>query len=276
MSSHRWWTVRDSTPLDAKGMQQGALTTVIGLVAGLAMAAIVITARDLQTTADVTSSRFLWGLAIAGLFAVSAFGRGKTHFAKPTEYDLPLLGLDIPMVLLGGAVVGLLSRGDYSFDRWIWTWLFFFLLFLNFRNWYLIEKHKEEELIVGVILLVFGKVMVGSIWIFWPTNEPVASVAGFVGLGLVIIEFVVEIAIPFQRSAARHRTDGGTTQKEEPMAKWRVQYKAPDGSMAQTSVDLDVSTAKDARRKILDGECNLIVTAEALVAVEKMKEGGRL
>ena len=60
------------------------------------------------------------------------------------------------------------------------------------------------------------------------------------------------------------------------MAKWRVQYKAPDGSMAQTSVDLDVSTAKDARRKILDGECDLIVTVEALIAVEKMEEGGRL
>ena len=60
------------------------------------------------------------------------------------------------------------------------------------------------------------------------------------------------------------------------MAKWRVQYKAPDGSMAQTSVQLDVSTAKDAREKILAGECDLIVAFDALIAVEKMEEGGRL
>ena len=41
-------------------------------------------------------------------------------------------------------------------------------------------------------------------------------------------------------------------------------------------LDLDVSTAKDARRKILDGECDLIVKVEALIAVEKMEEGQRL
>ncbi|KKM70307.1 hypothetical protein LCGC14_1441950 [marine sediment metagenome] len=57
------------------------------------------------------------------------------------------------------------------------------------------------------------------------------------------------------------------------MAEWRVQYKAPDGSMAQTTVELDVSTARDAREKILDGECDLIVAVDALIAVEKMSDG---
>ena len=57
------------------------------------------------------------------------------------------------------------------------------------------------------------------------------------------------------------------------MAKWRVQYKAPDGSMAQTTVELDVSTAKEARQKIIRGECDLVVAVDALIAVEKMSDG---
>ncbi len=57
------------------------------------------------------------------------------------------------------------------------------------------------------------------------------------------------------------------------MTKWRVQYKAPDGSMAQTTVELDVSTARDAREKILDGECDFVVAIDALIAVEKMPKG---
>lgn len=105
------------TSLDAHGMKQGAMTTVIGLIAGMAIAAWVVVARDLHTKADLLDARVVLGSAIAALFATSAFGRGKTHFAKLTEYDFPLLLLDIPMVLVGGAAVGLLSRDGYSPDR---------------------------------------------------------------------------------------------------------------------------------------------------------------
>ena len=45
------------------------------------------------------------------------------------------------------------------------------------------------------------------------------------------------------------------------------------GSMAQTSVELDVSTAEDARQKILAGECDLLVVFDALIAVEKVSDG---
>ena len=48
-----WSTRRDTNSLDARGMNQGAMTTVIGLVAGLAIAAMVVVARDLHTPADL-------------------------------------------------------------------------------------------------------------------------------------------------------------------------------------------------------------------------------
>ena len=40
------------------------------------------------------------------------------------------------------------------------------------------------------------------------------------------------------------------------MAKWRVRYKTPDGT-TQATVELDVSTAKEARLKIVEGDCDV-------------------
>ena len=52
-----------------------------------------------------------------------------------------------------------------------------------------------------------------------------------------------------------------------------LEYKAPDGSMAQATVELDVSTAKEARLKVIEGECDLVVAIDALIAVEKVSDG---
>ena len=56
------------------------------------------------------------------------------------------------------------------------------------------------------------------------------------------------------------------------MAKWRVRYKTPDGT-TQTTVELDVSTAKEARLKIIHGDRDLVVAVYALIAVEKVSDG---
>ena len=55
------------------------------------------------------------------------------------------------------------------------------------------------------------------------------------------------------------------------MATWRVRYAVPGGKTFQTTVELDVDTAKEARQKILDGDCDLVVAVAALVAVQKVK-----
>ena len=59
------------------------------------------------------------------------------------------------------------------------------------------------------------------------------------------------------------------------MTKWRVRYKTPDGT-TQATVELDVSTAKEARLKIIEGDCDLVVAVDALIAVEKMSDGWEL
>ncbi|KKL28776.1 hypothetical protein LCGC14_2371780 [marine sediment metagenome] len=56
------------------------------------------------------------------------------------------------------------------------------------------------------------------------------------------------------------------------MAKWRARYKAPDGSAAQTIVELDVTMAKEARLKIIRGECDLFVQVDSLIMVERMSD----
>ncbi len=61
------------------------------------------------------------------------------------------------------------------------------------------------------------------------------------------------------------------------MAKWRVQYKSPSGTLEQTSIDMEgEQSAKDVRRKIVTGETTLYVAPSELVLVEKMEEGQRL
>lgn len=43
--------------------------------------------------------------------------------------------------------------------------------------------------------------------------------------------------------------------------------------MAQTTVELDVGTAKEARQRIIQGDCDLVVAVDALISVEKMSDG---
>ena len=61
------------------------------------------------------------------------------------------------------------------------------------------------------------------------------------------------------------------------MAKWRVQYKSPSGTLEQTSIDVqEEKSAKEVRRMIVNGDTTLYVSIAELVLVEKMEEGQRL
>src|SRR2546423_7684677 len=116
-------TWRDDPSHDKESMNQVAMATVIGLVAGLAISALIVVSHDLMTIGALVSSRVLFGSAVAALLTTTAFGRGRTHFAKKALYDLPLLALDIVMILAAAALVGLLTRGSFAFDGWAWGWL---------------------------------------------------------------------------------------------------------------------------------------------------------
>ncbi len=57
------------------------------------------------------------------------------------------------------------------------------------------------------------------------------------------------------------------------MASWRVQYKDPNGTLQQTSLELKgVRTAGEVRELIIRGGGDLYVAADALVAVEKIED----
>lgn len=61
------------------------------------------------------------------------------------------------------------------------------------------------------------------------------------------------------------------------MAKWRVQYKTPSGTLEQTSIDVEGElSAKEVRRMVVGGDTTLYVAPSELVLVEKMEEGQRL
>ena len=99
------------------------MATVIGLVAGLAVSALIVVSHDLMTVRGLVSPRVLFGSAVAALLTTTAFGRGRTHFAKRALYDFPLLALDIVMIIAAAALVGLMTRSSFSFDGWAWGWL---------------------------------------------------------------------------------------------------------------------------------------------------------
>ena len=57
------------------------------------------------------------------------------------------------------------------------------------------------------------------------------------------------------------------------MSKWRVQYKAPNGELQQTMLEVDgAESANDVRTMIVDGQNSLYVATEALILVERIEE----
>jgi len=50
---------------DKESMNQGAMATVIGLVAGLAISALIVVSHDLMPLDELVSPRVLFGSAVA-------------------------------------------------------------------------------------------------------------------------------------------------------------------------------------------------------------------
>jgi hypothetical protein len=100
VSIREWMsTLKDDPSPDKESMNQVVMATVIGLVAGLAISALIVVSHDLLTVGRLLLPRVLFTSAVAALLATTAFGRGRTHFAKKALYDFPLLALDIVMIV---------------------------------------------------------------------------------------------------------------------------------------------------------------------------------
>ena len=178
-------------------MNQVAMATVIGLVAGLAISALIVVSHDLMPLGRVVLPRVLFGSAVAALLATTAFGRGRTHFAKKALYDFPLLVLDIVMIIAAAALVGLMTRASFSFDGWAWGWLAVILACQLVRNFRLGSK-KVTGLRLGILCLILGLTANIAILLFAPADDRVAAVASVAALILIAVQFWREVITPFR------------------------------------------------------------------------------
>jgi len=198
MSIREWMSTWTDDPIpDKESMNQVAMATVIGLVAGLAISALIVVSHDLISLAELVSPRVLFGSAVAALLTTTAFGRGRTHFAKKALYDAPLLALDIVMIIAAAALVGLMSRGSFTFDGWAWGWLAVILACQLVRNLRL-GAQKVTGLRLGILCLILG--LTANIAILWlaPADDRVAAVASVAALILIAVQFWREVITPFR------------------------------------------------------------------------------
>ena len=190
-------TLKDDPSPDKESINQVAMATAIGLVAGLAINALIVVSRDLLTVGRLLFPRVLFGSAVAALLATTAFGRGKTHFAKKALYDFPLLVLDIVMIIAAAALVGLLNRDRFSFDGWAWGWLAVVLACQLVRNFRLGSKNVTG-LRLGILCLILGLTANIAILLFAPADDRVAAVASVAALILIAGQFWREVITPFR------------------------------------------------------------------------------
>ncbi len=173
------------------------MATVIGLVAGLAVSALIVVSHDLMTVRGLVSPRVLFGSAVAALLTTTTFGRGRTHFAKRALYDFPLLALDIVMIIAAAALVGLMTRSSFSFDGWAWGWLAVVLACQLVRNLRL-SSQKVTGLRLGILCLILGLTANIGILLFAPADEGVVAVASVAALILIAVQFWREVIAPFR------------------------------------------------------------------------------
>ena len=198
MSIREWMsTLKDDPSPEKESMNQVAMATAIGLVAGLAINALIVVSRDLMTVGQLLFPRVLFGSAVAALLATTAFGRGKTHFAKKALYDFPLLALDIVMIMAAAALVGLINRDSFAFDSWAWGWLAVILACQLVRNLWLGSK-KVTGLRLGILCLILGLTANIAILLFAPADDRVAAVASVAALILITVQFWREVITPFR------------------------------------------------------------------------------
>ena len=190
-------TLKDEPSLEKESMNRVAMATAIGLVAGLAINALIIVSRDLLTVGRLVLPRVLFGSALAALLATTAFGRGKVHFAKKALYDFPLLALDVLMIIAAAALVGLMNRDSFSFDGWAWGWLAVILACQLVRNFRLGSKNVTG-LRFGILCLIVGLTATLAILLFAPANDRVAAVASVAALILIAGQFWREVITPFR------------------------------------------------------------------------------
>ena len=180
----------DEEPPNRKAMTQGAMsTTAIGLIAGLAIAVLLVVARDVEVISDLWGWKTLFAIALAGLFTTSAVGRATTHFAKAVAYDIGQSLYDLVIVVSGSALVGILSREVYEPNVYTWRWLGVLLLFLTVRNVHLSVYQDVKGLKLGVMLGVAVLFIVIGIAFVDPTSKTVMGVVGAIGILLVIVQF---------------------------------------------------------------------------------------
>jgi len=120
--------------------------------------------------------------------ALSAFGRGKTHFAKSHGYDRQLLVCDFVMIVAASALVGLLNRVTFEFDQWPWVWLGVVLLSLLIRNLRLGSQGVQGEL-WSTVLLMLGLLTDIAILVWSPSSGQIASWASAVALLVIAVQF---------------------------------------------------------------------------------------
>ena len=198
MSIRQWIsTWKDEPSPDKESMNQVAMATVIGLVAGLAISALIVVSHDLMTVRGLVSPRVLFGSAVAALLTTTAFGRGRTHFAKRALYDFPLLALDIVMIVAAAALLGLMTRSSFSFDGWAWGWLAVVLACQLVRNLRL-SSQKVTGLRLGILCLILGLTANIGILLFAPADEAVVAVASVAALILIAVQFWREVITPFR------------------------------------------------------------------------------
>jgi len=198
VSIREWMsTLKDDPSPDKESMNQVAMATVIGLVAGLAISALIVVSHDLMTVSELVSPRVLFGSALAALLTTTAFGRGRIHFAKRALYDFPLLALDIVMIIAAAALVGLMTRSSFSFDGWAWGWLAVALACQLVRNLRL-GSQRVTGLRLGILCLILGLTANIGILLFAPADEGVAAVASVAALILIAVQFWREVITPFR------------------------------------------------------------------------------
>ena len=198
MSIRKWMsTLKDEPSPEKESMNQVAMATAIGLVAGLAINALIVVSRDLMTVGQLLFPRVLFGSAVGALLATTAFGRGKTHFAKKALYDFPLLALDIVMIMAAAALVGLMNRDSFSFDGWAWGWLAVILACQLVRNFRLGSK-EVTGLRLGILCLILGLTATIAILLFAPADDRVAAVASVTAIILIAVQFWREVITPFR------------------------------------------------------------------------------
>jgi len=190
-------TLKDEPSPDKESMNQVAMATVIGLVAGLAISALIVVSHDLITIDRLVLPRVLFGTAVAALLTTTAFGRGRTHFAKRALYDFPLLALDIVMIIAAAALVGLMTRERFTFDGWAWGWLAVILACQLVRNLRL-GSQRVTGLRLGILCLMLGLAANIGILLFAREDDRVAAVASVAALILIAVQFWREVITPFR------------------------------------------------------------------------------